>query len=136
MDREKDSEQGKEQRSQRPEPRPWTQRTRGPLRFTRYTDTDGAGRPSIIYKFHLPEGQKELPHEAYEILQQMKLIDRGRGRGTGQHFTGLELQRNKRYGGRIWRLPDTPTGRTVAEIIDARLLELARRMEADEGRGR
>lgn len=134
MERE-ETEQGQGRRGQKPQPRSWTQRTREPLRFRRYADKDHLGRPSIIYRFEPDHGQADLPEEVYRILQSLKHIVRGPEHGGGLVATGLEFKRDPKHG-RIWRLPDTPLGRTAADIIDAKLLDLAREMEAGEGRGR
>jgi hypothetical protein len=115
--------------------RPWTERVTGPLRFSRTTDTDGEGRPSIIYKFELPPGETDLPQAVYDILNDMKQLQRGERWGGGQHSSGLKFKRDKKHG-RVWVLPNDGTGRTAADILDIRLLELAARLEADLSHGR
>ena len=60
---------------------------------------------------------------------------RGRRNGGGQHHTGLAFNRSKKHG-RVWRLPDTPLGRTAADIIDAKLADLAAELADESGRDR
>jgi hypothetical protein len=133
MEREQEPDQeAKGKGGKPPPPRPWTQRTREPLRFVRYTDTDGEGRPSIIYRFEFPSGSSELPPEVYKILNDLKHRDHPNG---GQFFTHLRFKRDKKHG-RVWTLKNDESGRTTADILDARLLELARQMESDQTRGR
>jgi hypothetical protein len=65
----------------------------------------------------------------------MKHIDRGIEHGGGQRHTNLTFRRSKKHG-RVWRLDDTPTGRTVADIIDVRLRDLAATLEREPGQSR
>lgn len=115
--------------------RTWSERYGGLLRYRRFTDYDGGGRPSIPFRFELAPGQTELPPEVYDILQELKYLRPTSGHGKRPMFTGLEFTRDSRHG-RVWRLPSSPTGRTVADLLDARLGELAARLEASEGKGR
>lgn len=115
--------------------RGWTERFSGPIVYRRFTDYDGGGRPSIIFKFELAPGQSEMPRDVYEVLHQLKHLDRSPGHGRKPHFTGLEYTRDTRHG-RVWRLPDTPAGRTAADIIDAKLCDLAHKIEQATGQGR
>ena len=57
MDREQETEQGTGRNDDKPRPRSWTQRTTGPLRFRRYTDTDGGGTPGSSTASNRPPGQ-------------------------------------------------------------------------------
>jgi hypothetical protein len=114
-----------------PPPRPWTQRTHEPLSFVRFVDTDGEGRPSIIYRFGFPSGPSELPQQVKAILDGLKRLDHPEG---GQFSTHLEFKRDKKHG-RVWRLPNSPRGRHTADVLDARLLELARQMEQEREPG-
>jgi hypothetical protein len=49
--------------------RGWTERFTGPIRYRRFTDLDGGGRPAIFFKFQLAPGQTDLPQGVYDILQ-------------------------------------------------------------------
>ena len=130
-----DQDRGSEKSEGKPG-RGWTARLTGPIRYRRFTDSDAGGRPSIIFKFEKnPGSDTELSQEVWEVLQSMKKMDRGPEHGGGQHHTGLAFTRDKKHG-RVWRLPDNQTGRTAADIIDARLSDLADKMEQEPGKGR
>lgn len=117
--------------------RSWTERLSGPVRYRRFTDLDAIGRPSIFFRFELAPGQDDLPQEVYDVLREMKHLKARPGHGTKPCPTHLEFNRSRKHG-RVWRMPDDPTGRTAADIIDAKLSDLAERL-ADEpsspGRG-
>jgi hypothetical protein len=132
MDREHGTQQNPDRHG-----RSWTERFTGPIRYRRYTDLDGGGRPSIFFKFELAPGQSDLPQEVYDILHQLKHLDRNpkHGRGSGQYPTHLEFQRSKKHG-RVWKLPDDTTGRTAADIIDAKLSDLAHKLDRDQATSR
>ena len=115
--------------------RTWTVRCTGAVRYRRFCDEDGGGRPSIILKFELPAGQTELPKQVYDVLHSMKFLDRSQGHGRGKQPTHLEFKRDTKHG-RVWRLPDTPTGRMAADIIDARLADLAKLLDNEQGKVR
>ena len=126
MEREQETDQENELKGGKPPPpRPWTQRTHEPLRFVRFVDTDGEGRPSIIYRFGDPGGPGAVPDEVYAILDDLNRRDHPEG---GQIDTKLRFKRDKKHG-RVWTLKNDQTGRTTADILDARLLDLARQME-------
>lgn len=114
--------------------RGWTERF-GPIRYRRFTDVDAGGRPSIFFKFELSPGQSEMPKEVWDILHSLRQIDRGPTHGGGRHYTGLQFNRSKKHG-RVWRLPDSQTGRTAADIIDARLADLITKIEEGKDHGR
>jgi hypothetical protein len=128
MDSDQESKQGTE-KTKKPG-RSWTERYTGPIRYRRFTDIDAGGRPSIFFKF---EDDSALPPEVWDILRSMKRMDRGSAHGGGEHDTGLTFNRSKKHG-RVWRLPDHQTGRTAADIIDARLSELAQRIDDEQGK--
>lgn len=134
MDRE-ETEQDAAKAADKRRGRTWTERLGGSIRYRRYTDYDGGGRPSILFKFELAPGQSDLPQEVYDILHQLKYLDPSPGHGRKPHYTGLEFTRDTRHG-RVWRLPDDPTGRTAADIIDAKLSDLARNMDEKQSQGR
>lgn len=115
--------------------RGWTSRFKGPIRYRRFTDIDAGGRPAIFFKFEQAPGQTDLPQEVYDILHQMKHLDRGSDHGGGKHHTNLTFKRSKKHG-RVYRLDDNPTGRTTADIIDAKLRDLAHELESHEKRSR
>lgn len=115
--------------------RGWTERFSGQIRYRRFTDFDAGGRPAILFKFELAPGQSDLPPEVYNILQEMKHIDRGAGHARGERHTGLTFNRSKKHG-RVWRINDDETGRTVADIICARLSDLAQKLDAEPERDR
>ncbi len=104
--------------------RSWTERF-GPIRYRRFADLDGGGRPSILFKFELAPGQSDLPQPVYDILHKMKHLQRP---SCSQFDTGLEFTRDTKHG-RVWRLPDHKIGRLTADIIDAKLRDLAHQME-------
>ena len=114
--------------------RSWTQRYIGPVRYCRYSATDAGNHPSIIFKFALADGQ-ELPQEVYDVLHGMKQINRREKDGGGIEKAGLEFKRDKVHG-RVWKLPDTPTGRFVADAIDSKLEAVAVILESMPDRGR
>ena len=126
-------ERGRRPRANR-QARPWTDRYTGAIRYRRYTDLDGGGRPSILFKFELPPGQTELPQEVYAILQEMKHMEPRLGHGGKPQRSSLEFTRDTKHG-RVWRLNDDPTGRTAADLIDAKLFELAERLDAERQGG-
>jgi hypothetical protein len=135
MDRDQETEHaGKRPKDKQPG-RSWTERFTGPIRYRRFTDIDAGGRPAILFKFELAPGQSDLPQEVYDILHQLKHLDPHPGHGTKPHFTGLTFNRSKKHG-RVWRLPDDPTGRTAADIIDAKLSVLAEKLDREQGMGR
>ena len=136
MDCEHDNEHT-DRRHEKKQGRGWTDRFTGPIRYRRYTDLDGGGKPSIFFKFELAPGLSDLPQEVYDILHQLKHLNRNpeHGKGTGRYPTGLEFQRSRKHG-RVWKLPDDSTGRTAADIIDARLLDLANKIEQEQAKGR
>ena len=129
-----DHDQGTEQDAGKSaEERPgrgWTERFTGPIRYRRFTELDGGGRPSIFFKFELAPGQSDLPQGVYDVLHELKYMDRtpDLDHGSGKYPTGLAFSRSKKLG-RVWRLPDNSTGRTAADIIDGKLRNLAATLE-------
>ena len=118
--------------------RSWTERLTGPIRYRRFTDIDAGGRPSLFFKFELAPGQSDLPQGVYDILHEMKFLKRTPGdleHGDKPCPTGLAFNRSKKHG-RVWRMPDTPQGRTAADIIDAKLADLAAELSTEPQRGR
>ena len=118
--------------------RSWTERFTGPVRYRRFTDLDAGGRPSIFFKFELAPGQSDLPQGVYDILHEMKYLDRNPAdheHGQKPCPTGLAFNRSKKHG-RVWRLPDTAVGRTAADIIDGKLRDLAATLEGEAGPSR
>lgn len=118
--------------------RGWTQRFTGPIRYRRFTDLDAGGRPSIFFKFELAPGQSDLPQGVYDILHELKYLDRNPAdleHGRNPCPTGLTFNRSKKHG-RVWRLPDTPPGRTAADVIDGKLRTLAATLEREPGQSR
>jgi hypothetical protein len=128
MDSEKKSEKPVIEQSGRG----WTSRFTGPIRYRRFADTDGGGRPSIILKFELAPGQTDLPQAVYDVLNQMKKLDRPSG---GQYDSSLEFTRDTKHG-RVWRLADHKVGRLAADIIDAKLRDLAHKLDQEPQKGR
>jgi hypothetical protein len=110
--------------------RGWTQRFAGSLRYRRFTDVSAGGLPSIFFKVELEPGQSKMPDEVYEVFHSLKSLKRSPERGGGEYPTGLVFNRSKKHG-RVWVLPDNTTGRTVADIIDAKLGDLASKMERE-----
>jgi hypothetical protein len=114
-----------EQPMERNKGREWTVRLTGPVRYRRYTGLNNANMPSIFFAFDAPPGQKEVPKDIYDVIKSVKHLVRGAEHGGGLHDTGLEYRQG------IWRLPDTEFGRTAADVLDARLADLATKMERD-----
>jgi hypothetical protein len=112
--------------------RGWTTRFTGQVRYRRYTDWDDGGRAAIIIKFELAPNQTDLPQEVYDVLQEMKYLKLSQQDGGGRVRSGLEFKRSKTHG-RVWILPDNPAGRTAADVIDAKLLKLAEKLDREEG---
>ena len=115
--------------------RSWTERLAGPIRYHRFTDLDAIGRPSIFFRFELAPGQDDLPQGVYDVLREMKHLKARPGHGEKPCPTHLEFNRSRKHG-RVWRMPDDPTGRTAADIIDAKLADLAAELDAEPGRSR
>jgi hypothetical protein len=116
-----------------PSQRPWTQRTKR-VQYVRYTGKGYDGKEHIFLRFNLPAGVVKLDQPVFDILQEMKHLDRPTG---GRCPTGLKNVKGSQYPkGMLWQLPDTPVGRTAADIIDAKLGELAHKMQEDEGKAR
>lgn len=117
--------------------RSWTERLSGPVRYRRFVDTDPAGRSRIFFKFELAPGQTELPQGVYDVLHELKYLNRNQDfpNGGGRYPTGLQFNRSKKHG-RVYVLPDNPTGRTAADIIDAKLADLAASLDHEPGQSR
>jgi hypothetical protein len=115
--------------------RGWTTRFTGQVRYRRYTDKDGGGRPAIIFKFELAPNQTELPQEVYAVLQEMKYLHRTPEDGGGRYRSGLIFTRDQKHG-RVWTLPDNPSGRFAADLIDGKLTAVAGKLDREEGPGR
>lgn len=115
--------------------RGWTKRLTGPIRYRRFTDLDAGGRPSIFFRFELAPGQSDLPQGVYDVLHELKHLKARPGRDSEPQPTHLEFTRTKKHG-RVWRMPDNPQGRTAADIIDAKLADLAAELGAEPERGR
>lgn len=113
----------------------WTERFTGPISYVRYTDTDGEGRPSIIFKFDQPPGGADLPQAVYDVLHDMKHLNRGDKWGGGKYESGLRFKRDKKHG-RVWTLPNNSTGRTTADVLDARLLDIAEKIQQEPTQSR
>lgn len=135
MEREQESEQeqGMAKSDGQPQGRGWTSRFAGRIRYRRFTDLDAGGRPSIFFKFE----SSDLPQAVYDILHELKYLNRNPNgeHGNGLCPTGLAFNRSKKHG-RVWRLPDNPVSRVAADIIDAKLTDLAHQLEQEPGRGR
>lgn len=115
--------------------RSWTERLTGQIRYHRFTDLDAGGRPSIFFKFELAPGQSDLPQEVYDILHEMKSLQPRPFHGYKPQPTGLEFNRSKKHG-RVWRMPDNPSTRTAADIIDGKLRDLAQQIDQGQDQGR
>jgi hypothetical protein len=112
--------------------RGWTERFSGPIRYRRYSDKDAGGRPCIFFKIEAPSGQSELATAVFDIIKGLRYVDRGKG---GIRPTGLTFNRDRIHG-RVYKLPDNPLGRLAADIIDAKLSDLAQSIENDPTLGR
>jgi hypothetical protein len=112
-----------------PSQRPWTQRTKGDVQYVRYTGKGYDGKEHIFFKFNLPVGQRLVGQPVFDILQELRTLD--------GYPTGLKNVKGRQYPkGMLWQLPDNPVGRTAADIIDAKLSDLAHQMESDQTRDR
>jgi hypothetical protein len=134
MDHDQDSENEAGQSDKKQPGRSWTERLTGPIRYRRFTDLDAGGRPSIFFKFELAPGQRDLPQEVYDVLNEMKQLNPRFGHGIRPRPTGLEFNRSKKHG-RVWRMPDNQVARTAADIIDGKLRVLAHQID-DREQGR
>jgi hypothetical protein len=112
-----------EQAMDRSKGREWTVRLTGPLRYRRYTGHNEANRPTIYFEFDVPPGDQRLPDAVFQVIKSVQYLERGPRHGGGTFNSGLECRRG------IWRFPDTPTGRTAADVLDAKLSELASKMD-------
>jgi hypothetical protein len=106
--------------------RPWTERFSGPIRYRRTSDLIGTDR-RIVFEFFLQPGQQTIDPAVRQILNRMKYLDRNPNgeHGNRPQPTGLKSSRH----GTRWDIADTPTGRMVADIIDAKLRDLAATLE-------
>ena len=68
----------------------------------------------------------------HDVLHELKYLDRESG---GKHRSGLTFK-NDKLRGRVWKLPNDQTGRTAAQIIDAKLSELAEKNSGEVERVR
>jgi hypothetical protein len=102
----------------RPDKRPWTQRTSGPVQYVRYTDLGHDGTRRIFFKFTLLSGQTQLDPEIYAVMREHKKNEDG-------YKTGLIGSSR----GQIWSLPDHQHGRGTADRLDVALQELAHKLE-------
>ena len=116
-------------------PRPdrmWTERFVQPVKFRRFTGRGRGSKPMIFIQFDLPPGQDQLDPNVYAVLKELKYLDRSPEHGGGQCPTGLSSMSSARHKpGTLWALPDNPVGRTAADIVAARLFDLARQMEQE-----
>jgi hypothetical protein len=120
-----DDQQTIGQPNHRPERRPWTQRTSGPVQYVRYTDRGYDGTRRIFFEFTLPSGQTQLDPAIYAVMREHKKNENG-------HTTGLVGSSR----GQIWSLPDHQHGRGTADRLDVALQELAHKLENDSRRNR
>jgi len=109
-------------------PRTWTQRCTGQVSFTRFSAADSGGRLRILYSIHLGPGQEKAPQEVQEVFHAHKVNKDGKP-------TGLKLV-NDRTHGKVWVLPNNPSGRAIADRLDLALLELGARLDNDRRQGR
>jgi hypothetical protein len=135
MEREQSSDQGK---SQPRSGRIWAERYSGPFRYRRFTDT-GVGKDGpmdcIFFKVEVPPNHPEVETTVYEVFNGAKKLPRLSPGQSGYRHTGLSFSREPRHG-RVWRLPDTPEGRNTADVIQARLDELAEKLKMEQGPAR
>src|SRR5437868_2667182 len=98
-------------------PRPdrvWSERFVPPVKFRRFTGRGFDGTQRIYIQFDLPPEQDRLDPRVYEILKELKYLDRSPEHGGGFTHTGLKAVSNGRQkAGSLWSLPDTPIGRTA-----------------------
>lgn len=110
--------------------RTWTERLVQPLKYRRYAANGAEGKRYIYFEFELPKGETRIPQAAYDILKEMTTMN-------GRTHTGLKCVRSSRQvTGTLWSLPNTPVGRAAAEVVDAKLLDLAHLLEAEQGHSR
>lgn len=107
--------------------RTWTERLVHPVKYRRYAANGAENKRYIYFEFELPQGETRIPQGAYDILKELTTL--------GHQPTGLKCVRGSgQVTGTLWKLPNTPLGRTTADIIDARLFDLAHRLEEEQGR--
>ena len=97
--------------------RGWTSRFEGPVKYRKFTD---ANLKIIGFKFDLDPGEK-LPEEALAVMREYKQDRDG-------NPTGLKFQDTRTHG-KIWAIPNDVEGRTLADKIDFKLSEVARKLE-------
>lgn len=122
-----------ETRQKPPPDRMWAERFRHPVKFRRFTGRGFSGKPQIFFQFDIPPDQERLDPGVYEILQELKRLNRGTEHGMGQVPTHLKAVSNGRQKpGTLWTLPDSPVGRTAADVITARLTDLADQLKNNQ----
>ena len=102
--------------------RGWTSRVTSPVKYRKFTD---ANLGIIAFKFDVT-GDEKLPDEVLAVMRDHKQDRNG-------SKTGLQFQ-NTRTHGKIWTIPNDVEGRTLADKIDYRLSELAKKMEEGQGK--
>ena len=102
--------------------RGWTSRFTGPVQYHRFSD---ANLKIIAFKFNVPDNEKP-PEEVLAVMHAHKQDKEG-------NPTGLKFQ-NTRTHGKVWTIPNDVEGRTLADRIDFQLSEVAKKMEASQGK--
>lgn len=110
--------------------REWTVRLNGPVPYRRYSGLNEGNRETIFFEFDLPPGQREVPPEVYAVIKSVQYLERSPEHGGGRCNTGLECRRG------IWQFPATHTGRTAADILDAKLADLAQQLDNEQSQTR
>jgi hypothetical protein len=99
------------------------------VQYVRYTGKGYDGKEHIFLKFNLPAGVVKLDQPVFDILQELKTLD---GYPTGlKNVKGIQYPK-----GVLWQLPANPVGRTAADLIDAKLSDLAHQIENGQGPAR
>jgi hypothetical protein len=123
--------------------RPWSGRFEQPGAYRRFTLKDPGGAEKIHFVFPLEPGETKPPEPVINVMRAHKYWKDGKPYGLADdarsndesYPTGLAFGTNKKHP-KAWVLPNDEMGRTVAESIDAKLLELGHRLEAEQGNAR
>jgi hypothetical protein len=113
-------EAAEEVRGFKPSLKVWTTRTNEP-KYRKFVDRDETRREQIFFKFDLPPGQTKPSEELMEAIRTHKKTAEG-------YPTGLKFTQDRIHGP-VWKLPNTPEGRTTAMLLEMDLDKLATKLE-------
>jgi hypothetical protein len=105
----------------KPRARHWADRCAQPVSYSMFTAKDQTRKEQIMFKFNLPAGQDKPDDAAIAVMRSFKKTDDG-------YETGLHFEQDRVYGP-VWKLPNNPAGREVADSIIQALDELGASLE-------